>query len=120
MAYKKIEPEWVCLPCASKKGAAIPDGHVYTMHTDVCGICGKTVPVTEPRDFGRTRHLLKVVPLAIRLRWNAHKRRHYAKTYVSQRKPKPKGYMERYDKARAESASRRKRLRRIDKKQTNG
>jgi dUTP pyrophosphatase len=32
-----------------------------TTHIDVCGICGLEVEVTEPRDYGRTRHLLKIM-----------------------------------------------------------
>lgn len=54
------EPPWVCLKCADKRGAKMPQGHRYTAHTGICGICQQTTTVTEPRDFGRTRHLLKV------------------------------------------------------------
>ena len=57
---KLIEPAWVCFECAKKRGARIPEGHVYTVHTDICGICGTSQVVTQPRDFGRTRDLLKI------------------------------------------------------------
>lgn len=55
-----IEPNWVCLDCAKERGARIPEGHCYTIHSDVCGICKETKMVTEPRDFGKTRNLLRV------------------------------------------------------------
>lgn len=58
--YPTEEPSWVCIPCAYQRGASIPDGHVYTVHVDVCGICEKLVAVTEPRDFGKTRNLLRI------------------------------------------------------------
>lgn len=54
------EPAWVCLKCADQRGASMPEGHVYTVHIGICGICNTTQKVTEPRDFGRTRHLLRV------------------------------------------------------------
>jgi len=55
-----IEPDWVCINCAMNRGARIPEGHCYTVHTGICGICNTTQTVTEPRDFGRTRNLLKI------------------------------------------------------------
>lgn len=58
---KEIEPGWVCFACADKRGAKIPVGHAYTVHKGVCGICNTTQEVTEPRDFGRTRNLLKIL-----------------------------------------------------------
>jgi len=60
MKNKCIEPSWVCLECATSRGASIPKGHCYTIHTDFCGLCNKKKEVTEPRDFGRTRNLLKI------------------------------------------------------------
>lgn len=56
----KIEPQWVCDDCAKKRGARIPEGHVASWHPDVCGICKEKKSVTEPRDYGRTRNLLKI------------------------------------------------------------
>jgi rRNA maturation protein Nop10 len=46
MAY----PTWVCDFCALENGGKIPS-HAYTVHQDVCGICGKITTVTEPRDY---------------------------------------------------------------------
>jgi len=46
----KEYPSWVCQDCGSKAS----DGKQYpqsTWHEGVCDICGKTKPVTEPRDF---------------------------------------------------------------------
>lgn len=45
------QPEWVCNDCGHKHGRG-PIFVVSTYHTDVCGVCNKTLPVTEPRDFG--------------------------------------------------------------------
>jgi hypothetical protein len=56
----QVEPDWVCIPCAKARGARVPDGHIYTSHIGICGICGFEVEVTEPRDFGRTRNLLMI------------------------------------------------------------
>jgi hypothetical protein len=61
MIKNYVEPGWVCFSCADKRGAKIPVGHVYTVHKGVCGICNKIQTVTEPRDFGKTRKLLKVL-----------------------------------------------------------
>lgn len=58
--FENREPQWVCLKCADERGARIPEGHCYSMHTDICGICRQTKSVTEPRDFGMTRSLLRV------------------------------------------------------------
>lgn len=55
------EPGWVCFDCADERGAKIPKGHCYTVHVDLCGICKKEKRVTEPRDYGRSRHLLRVI-----------------------------------------------------------
>ncbi|MBU0846946.1 hypothetical protein KKH23_07110 [Patescibacteria group bacterium] len=56
-----IEPAWICFECAQRRGARIPEGHAYTVHVDICGICEKEKAVTEPRDFGITRKLLAVI-----------------------------------------------------------
>lgn len=77
MAYKKIEPAWVCFDCAKKRGAIIPHGHVFTVHMDECGICDKRKRVTEPRDFGRTRSLLLTYPKHVRERMRQHGRDRY-------------------------------------------
>lgn len=54
--YKRIvaqtQPSWVCSECGNKYGHGMPEGHVCTMHNDVCGVCGKQKAVTQPRDFG--------------------------------------------------------------------
>jgi ribosomal protein S14 len=56
---KTIEPAWVCQECAEERGARVPLGHQPTYHEDECGLCGQEKMVTEPRDFGVTRKLLK-------------------------------------------------------------
>lgn len=126
MAYKKVEPDWVCLSCATKMGARIPERHVYTMHEDECGVCGLTTSVTEPRDFGVTRHLLKVVPLEIRRRRAEARRTPEAKAkqaaydrerYDKIRKRPSKEYSEKYDKIKRQSVAERRRLRRIQQKE---
>lgn len=58
----KQEPDWVCLPCATKRGARIPKGHIPTWNVNFCGICRALVEVTAPRDFGRTRSMLTLTP----------------------------------------------------------
>lgn len=49
---------WVCFECAQQRGAFIPEHHCCTVHDDLCGLCHRIVSVTEPRDFGNTRHYL--------------------------------------------------------------
>ena len=56
---KTKEPKWVCHVCAASKGARIPPGHIATWNNNKCGICGKDTTVTQPRDFGETRILLR-------------------------------------------------------------
>jgi len=60
MKTKTKEPEWVCHVCAASRGARIPPDHIATWHKDECGICKTVTTVTQPRDFGKTRHLLKI------------------------------------------------------------
>lgn len=60
MKLKKTEPDWVCFDCASERGAYMPHDHVYTANINVCGLCKQTKEVTEPRDYGKTRNLLKI------------------------------------------------------------
>ena len=58
---KTEEPAWVCFDCAKERKASPPDGHCYSVHPDTCGICKReNVEVTEPRDFGLQRGLLRV------------------------------------------------------------
>lgn len=54
------EPAWVCFDCATKRQASTPEGHCYTVHQDICGICNQMKDVTEPRDYGLTRGLLRI------------------------------------------------------------
>lgn len=54
------QPSWVCFDCAEERGARVPEGHLCTVHTDICGICNQSKTVTEPRDFGKTRYLLNI------------------------------------------------------------
>ena len=60
--YQKLteEPIWVCFDCAAKRKASIPEGHCYTVHQDICGICEQQKTVSEPRDYGLTRGLLRI------------------------------------------------------------
>lgn len=44
-------PAWTCHDCAIKVGGSMPEGHIATWHDSVCPVCGKSKPVTEPRDF---------------------------------------------------------------------
>jgi rRNA maturation protein Nop10 len=48
-------PAWVCFPCGRKYGRGMPAGHLCTVHTDICDICGEETSVTEPRDFGHLK-----------------------------------------------------------------
>lgn len=57
---KTEEPTWVCGECAEERGASVPEGHCYTVHAGVCGICNMERTVTEPRDYGLTRSLLRI------------------------------------------------------------
>ena len=50
---KKDYPQWVCGDCGSRYGNK-PCG-ISTWHNDICGVCGNTRPVTEPRDFGHLK-----------------------------------------------------------------
>ena len=54
------EPVWICFDCAAKRRASPPEGYCYTVHSDICGICEQMKQVTEVRDFGVTRGLLRV------------------------------------------------------------
>lgn len=109
MAYRKIEPDWVCFSCAEKRGARVPDGHLCTVHVGVCGICLETKQVTEPRDFGVTRSLLKVFPPEIREKLKEYDRKRY------KRKHRDAEYEERYKAAKAESRKDRKRIKSLEK-----
>lgn len=56
----KVYPDWVCATCIRERGARIPEYHQPTWHMDKCGLCGIEDWVTEPRDAGKTRHLLDI------------------------------------------------------------
>lgn len=52
-------PAWICADCGTKYGRA-KEGHLATFHfgnpsdpLDVCGWCGKSRGITQPRDYGR-------------------------------------------------------------------
>jgi hypothetical protein len=49
-AKKRIYPQWVCSDCATSAGGKVKG--TPTWHTDKCGVCGRNVAVTQPRDFG--------------------------------------------------------------------
>ena len=115
MAYKKIEPDWVCHDCATRRGARVPEGHCYTVHTGKCGICREVKTVTEPRDYGSTRHLLRVLPEEVRLRLNAYARERYAAGLVKKRyTPKPLAPRS-YREIREHSARERRRIKNLKK-----
>ena len=44
-------PAWICHDCAMAHGGVITLGHCCTCHEDVCGWCGETKTVAEPRDY---------------------------------------------------------------------
>lgn len=46
-------PIWICSECGDKYGRR--ECGIATWHIDVCGVCGKTKEVTEPRDFGHLK-----------------------------------------------------------------
>ena len=54
---EKKQVSWICNSCAKKLGGDPRKSLALcnmcaTYHNDVCDVCGKTVAVTEPRDFG--------------------------------------------------------------------
>lgn len=51
MWIKENYPIWVCSECALDAGGK-NSRTVSTFHMNICPVCGKYVPVTEPRDFG--------------------------------------------------------------------
>lgn len=52
MKAPKPYPAWACRECGNAYGRGMPEDHVATWHTGVCGVCGQEKTVTEPRDFG--------------------------------------------------------------------
>lgn len=46
-------PAWICADCGDRYGKRACG--IATWHEDVCGICGRTVAVTEARDYGGLR-----------------------------------------------------------------
>ena len=55
---KDLIINWVCNDCAKSKGAKQPSWHIATYHLGICDLCKKEKDVTEPRDYGKARHLL--------------------------------------------------------------
>jgi len=51
----KDYPAWVCIECGLKASQAMgkvpPAFSVSTSHEGVCGVCGKTKAVIDPRDY---------------------------------------------------------------------
>jgi hypothetical protein len=47
-------PTWICSACGTKYGRRAPA--IATWSVGECDICGRTKPVTEPRDFGHLKH----------------------------------------------------------------
>ena len=50
---KQDYPTWICGDCGTKYGRK-PCG-IATWDMGVCGVCGKTTAVTEPRDFNHLK-----------------------------------------------------------------
>ena len=46
-------PSWVCAKCGLKHGNH--PASVSTWHINKCDVCGESLPVTEPRDFGHLK-----------------------------------------------------------------
>ena len=46
---------WVCFDCVDAVDGQRYEGHLCTVHEDVCDVCGETKMVTEPRDFRVSR-----------------------------------------------------------------
>ena len=46
-------PRWICWDCGIKKGHTAPG--IATWHDGECGVCGRFLTVTEPRDFGHLK-----------------------------------------------------------------
>jgi hypothetical protein len=44
-------PDWICYTCGETHGRRGVNPHA-SWHPDKCGVCGESVYVTEPRDFG--------------------------------------------------------------------
>lgn len=52
-------PDWICHDCGRQIGRFYVEGRyvgpakrISTFHEGTCDVCGKTKPVTEPRDYG--------------------------------------------------------------------
>jgi hypothetical protein len=58
---KTTEPHLVCFDCTRERGASTPEGHCYSVYQGICEICNQTKEVTESRDFGITRSLLRIL-----------------------------------------------------------
>ena len=52
---KKSYPTWICHECGTKYCRGSPNAHMATYHYGTCDMCGKQVPVTEPRDYGHLK-----------------------------------------------------------------
>ena len=50
-------PHWVCHACASESGASVAD--LATFHEDICDVCNDWKSVTESRDYGYPKDLLR-------------------------------------------------------------
>jgi hypothetical protein len=47
-------PAWICEYCGTRYGNG-PQFRVSTWHMDTCGICGRYIGCTEPRDWHHLR-----------------------------------------------------------------
>lgn len=57
MSKLKKYPTWVCSDCGkagltSKSVDRYMPEEVSTFHKGICGVCGKELSVTQPRDYG--------------------------------------------------------------------
>jgi hypothetical protein len=44
-------PYWGCMDCWTKEGGVFPEGHVCTVHIDVCEMCGHRTTLIPHVDF---------------------------------------------------------------------
>jgi hypothetical protein len=56
-------PSYICMSCGIKYGKKGIPPVGATWHLDICDICGRRSPLTQPRDFGN-----------LKPKWKEHKK----------------------------------------------
>jgi hypothetical protein len=51
MKLKNRKSDYICSVCADEKGGVWPEGHAATMHSGICGLCGKTKTLANVGDW---------------------------------------------------------------------